>query len=215
MSGVWAAVPVKGFSGAKQRLSGLLSPSQRAELAAAMLSDVLTALGGTPLAGVLVNTADHGAATLARRHGARVIAEAAQEGHTAAVTAMARVLAADGVEAMLSIPGDLPLVTADELADLCGAAPCAPSFAIAPAHDDRGSNAVLLKPPELMPLRFGDDSFLPHLAAARALGLEPVVVRLPGIALDIDHPADLHALLRSSAGRQSASTMLVRRWLSD
>ncbi|MGH7154667.1 MAG: 2-phospho-L-lactate guanylyltransferase, partial [Acetobacteraceae bacterium] len=198
---------------AKQRLSGLLSPTQRAELAAAMLSDVLSALAGAPLAVVMVNTADQESAALARRHGARVVTETAQDGHTAAVMAMARILAAAGVDTMLTIPGDLPLVTAEEVARLCAAAPPAPSFTIVPSHDDRGSNAILLRPPGVVPLQFGDDSFLPHLAAARALGLEPVVLRLPGIALDIDHPADLHALLRRSAGRQSPSTVLVRRWL--
>jgi 2-phospho-L-lactate guanylyltransferase len=42
-----------------------------------------------------------------------------------------------------------------------------------------------------VPLRFGDDSFFPHLAAAEARGIAPSVVHLPGIALDIDNPADL------------------------
>ncbi len=54
-----------------------------------------------------------------------------------------------------------------------------------------GSNAILMSPPDAVPLRFGDDSFRPHLAAARAAGIEPTIVHLPGIALDIDNPADL------------------------
>ena len=54
-----------------------------------------------------------------------------------------------------------------------------------------GSNAILMSPPDAVPLRFGDDSFRPHLAAARAAGIEPTIVSLPGIALDIDNPADL------------------------
>jgi 2-phospho-L-lactate guanylyltransferase len=45
-------------------------------------------------------------------------------------------------------------------------------------------------------LRFGDNSFFPHLEAARRRGIEPTVIRLPGIAMDVDHPADLAALLR-------------------
>jgi 2-phospho-L-lactate/phosphoenolpyruvate guanylyltransferase len=72
-----------------------------------------------------------------------------------------------------------------------------PSLAIVPAHDGRGSNAVLCSPPLVMPLRFGDDSFLPHLASARALGIEPTILNLPGIALDIDQPDDVNALLRA------------------
>ena len=64
--GVWAAVSVKEFAGAKQRLSALLTPAQRQALAAAMLQDVLAALSEAPLAGIMVNTVDPEAAALAR-----------------------------------------------------------------------------------------------------------------------------------------------------
>ena len=92
---------------------------------------------------------------------------------------------------MLTLPGDIPLVTAAEIEHLIAAHPPAPSFTIAPSHDEMGSNAILLSPPDAVPLRFGDDSFRPHLAAARTAGIEPTVVPLPGIALDIDNPVDL------------------------
>ena len=54
-----------------------------------------------------------------------------------------------------------------------------------------------------MPLRFGDNSYFPHLDAARRQGIEPTVVRQPGIAMDIDHPVDLALFLRMP---QSAGT---------
>ena len=72
-SGVWAAVPVKEFPGAKQRLAALLTSQQRQALAAAMLEDVLSALVEAPLAGIMVNTLDPLAAELARRYGGRVV----------------------------------------------------------------------------------------------------------------------------------------------
>ena len=61
-----------------------------------------------------------------------------------------------------------------------------------------------------MPLRFGDDSFLPHLASARALGIEPTIVRLPGIALDIDQPEDVHALLQAQPTMQTRALLSLR-----
>jgi len=88
-------------------------------------------------------------------------------------------------------------VTAAEIDTVVSSCPDAPSFTIVPAHDELGSNAILCAPPLVMPLRFGDDSYFPHLATARRLGMEPAIVRLPGIGLDIDHPADLRALLRA------------------
>jgi 2-phospho-L-lactate guanylyltransferase len=193
VAGIWAAVPVKEFVGAKQRLAPLLTPSQRQALAAAMLEDVLAALGQAPIAGIMVNTVDPLATELAHRYGARVVTEDARDGHTGAVAAMARILGEEGRTGMLALPGDIPRVTPAEIAAIIEARRPAPSVTIVPAHDERGSNAVLCSPPLVMTLRFGDDSFLPHLAAARALGIEPTILMLPGIGLDIDQPQDLQA----------------------
>ena len=117
--------------------------------------------------------------------------EGAADGHTGAVTAAARRLVREGCESMLTLPGDIPLVTSAEVGRLIAAHRPAPSFTIAPSHDERGSNAILLSPPDAVRLRFGEDSFFPHLAAAEARGIAASVVHLPGIALDIDNPADL------------------------
>ena len=46
----------------------------------------------------------------------------------------------------------------------------------------------------LFPLRFGNDSFKPHLAAAQATGQSCIVLNLPGIAVDVDNPEDLQEL---------------------
>jgi 2-phospho-L-lactate guanylyltransferase len=206
---IWAAVPIKEFVGAKQRLASLLTPEQRQALAAAMLEDVLAALADAPLAGIMVNTVDPVASELARRYGARVITEDARDGHTGAVMAMARMLGAEGRTGMLTVPGDIPRVTPVEIAAIIEACRPAPSVTIVPAHDERGSNAVLCMPPTVMQLRFGDDSFLPHLAAARALGIEPTIVKLPGIGLDIDQPQDLLAFRRATPGMATRALALL------
>jgi 2-phospho-L-lactate guanylyltransferase len=211
MIAVWAAVPVKAFRGAKQRLSGMLSPAEREVLAATMLEDVLAALAGADrLAGILVNTVDAQAAALAARYGARVVAEDAMDGHTAAVNGMARVIAREGLGALLTVPGDIPGATSEEINAVVSACLDAPSFTIVPAHDELGSNAVLCNPPGAVALRFGDDSFFPHLIAARQCGLEPVIVRAPGIALDIDNPVDLRAFARAPVAERTRTQALLR-----
>src|ERR1019366_9919053 len=112
---IWAALPVKEFADAKRRLSPLLTQAQRATLAATMLEDVLTALAGANLAGILVNTLDPLATVLAHRYGARVITDDARSGHTGAVAAMARALTREARAGMLVLPGDIPRVTAAEI----------------------------------------------------------------------------------------------------
>jgi 2-phospho-L-lactate guanylyltransferase len=159
----------------------------------------------------MVNTLDPLATELARRYGARVVTDSARDGHTGAVAAMARILAAEGRKAMLTVPGDIPRVTAAEIAAVITASRPSPSLTIVPARDERGSNAVLCSPPLVMPLRFGDDSFLPHLAAARARAIEPTVVKLPGIGLDIDQPEDVDALLCATPRMATRALNVIAR----
>ena len=199
MSRIWAIVPVKEFEGAKQRLSPALSPDERRVLAVTMLEDVLEAMSAVrELAGLIVVTVDPAATSLAARYGARIVTEGARDGHTGAVTAAARLLVRDGEGAMMTMPGDIPRATSAEIAATVAAHREPPAFTIVPAHDDLGSNTILMSPPDAVPLRFGEDSFIPHLAAARARGIEPLVVRHPGIGMDIDNPIDLVAFLKMS-----------------
>ena len=194
---VWAVVPVKDTADAKQRLGDAVAPKLRRGLALAMLEDVLAALAAASgLAGLIVVTVDEAAAALAERYGARIVTDGAREGQTGAVAAAARRLAHQGKGAMLTIPGDVPLIAPDEIAQIIAAHDRRPDFVIVPAHDERGSNAILCAPPDAVPLKFGDDSFLPHLEVARRAGLEPKILRLPGLGLDIDNPADLAAFLK-------------------
>jgi 2-phospho-L-lactate/phosphoenolpyruvate guanylyltransferase len=199
VSGIWAVLPVKEFEGAKQRLSSALIPEERRTLAITMLEDVLETLSAVRgLAGVLVVTVDPAATSLAIRYGARVITEGARDGHTGAVTAAARLLVREGGAGMMTMPGDIPRLSSEEIAATLAAHGAAPAFTIVPAHDDLGSNTIVCSPPDAVPLRFGEDSFFPHLDAARAQGIEPLVVRHSGIGMDIDNPVDLVTFLRMS-----------------
>ena len=212
---IWAVVPVKETVAAKARLSDAMSRHLRGGLALAMLEDVLTSLAqARGPAGIAVITVDVMARALAHRFGCRVLTDDARAGHTAAVAAAARTLAAEGRAGMLQLPGDIPLVRADEISLLLALRRRAPSFTIAPAHDDFGSNAVLVCPPSAVPLTFGDDSFYPHLRAAQACGITPLIVRQHGIGLDIDRPVDIAAFARLNS-RTHTQTFLERHGLAQ
>lgn len=191
---IWAILPVKALDGAKQRLAGVFSPQFRRQLAAAMLTDVLAALAATSdLTGILVVTIDPDAKRLAEGFGARISSEGATSGQTAAVESAIRTLMAEKVGGVLTIPGDVPGVTSAELETLLRGHAPAPSLSIVPAHDRRGSNAIMCSPADIIPLQFGNDSFLPHLDTAHRLGIEPNIVVLERLGLDIDNPEDLFA----------------------
>jgi 2-phospho-L-lactate guanylyltransferase len=203
-------VPFKGTANAKQRLAAALTPAQRQALALVMLEDVLQTLAAVgELSGVLVVTTDPAAAALAAQHGAEVSSAHASEGHTGAVMGQVGALLSRGV-GLMTVPGDIPLVTPDDIRQLLDAHATSAGFTIAPARDDLGSNAVLCTPAGAVPLRFGDNSFFPHLATARAHGLEPRVVRLPRIALDIDTPEDLALFLATPSNTRARA--LLDQW---
>ena len=85
---------------------------------------------------------------------------------------------------------------------------------LAPSRDQRGSNAVACSPPEVLPLRFGEDSYFPHLQRARELGIEPGVVHRRGFALDVDTPDDLLAFL-SAPSETRTYDYLVRSGIAE
>jgi 2-phospho-L-lactate guanylyltransferase len=193
---IWAVVPVKDTRTAKQRLAAVMDQQTRTLLAHAMLEDVLSAVAAAAsLAGLVVVTADPLATQIAQRYDARLLSEGGEEGQTQAMRYAVDVLAAEGRRAILTLPIDVPLITPQEIDAVVAAARREPEFVIVPAHDRQGSNAILCAPPRYVPLSFGNHSFAPHLAAARQRGLEPCVVELPGIGLDIDSPADLAAFM--------------------
>src|SRR5204862_7925705 len=109
------------------------------------------------------------------------------------------------------VPVGGPGATAAEIRELAGAARAgAPAFV--PSRSGHGTNGVALAPPGAMPLKFGEPSFENHLVGARAGGLEPRILRLRGLGLDVDAPEDLAVLVAEAPATESAR--LVRGWAS-
>jgi len=188
-------VPVKNLASAKQRLAAVLDQPSRTRLAQAMLHDVLATLQEwRDRPEVAIVTGDPYAVELAHEYHFEVIADPENPGETGAIEIATRACMERGVESTLVIPADIPLIRVWELEEIMKNAPEEGSVLV-PAADGRGTNAALRRPADLFPLRFGNDSFKPHHAAAQATGKPCVVLNLPGIAVDVDNPADLQQLI--------------------
>ncbi len=206
-------IPVKNLSAAKQRLAAVLDQPARTELAQAMLHDVVSAIAAwrrRPACALV--TSDPFARELAERHDLEIIAEHTNPGETGAIEMATQLCVSRGSDWTLIIPADIPLIQASELEQILAQAPAEGSV-LAPAADGRGTNAAFRRPANLFPLRFGDDSFKPHLAAARATGKECIVLQLPSIAIDVDNPEDLRQILTHPGETRTQS--LLRRWALD
>ena len=206
-------VPVKNLSAAKQRLAAVLDQPARTELAQTMLHDVVATLAAWPCrpACALV-TSDPFAVELARRYDFEVIPDPANPGETGAIEMATRICVERGLDSTLVIPADIPLIQSSELDEILKQAPDEGSV-LAPAADGRGTNAAFRCPANLFPLRFGNDSFKPHLAAAQATGKPCIVLHLPGIAVDVDNPEDLQRLLAHPD--ETRTQRLLREWALD
>lgn len=203
-------VPVKNLENAKERLTPVLSRAERHALAEAMLQDVLAALAAVDHhTRVGVVSSDPLAIALAERYGFTLIPDPANLGESDAIAHATHHCIARGEDSTLVIPGDIPLVQAEDIEQVLAAAPAQGSVLV-PGWDGRGSNAVLRRPADLFPLRFGNDSFQPHLRAAQATGMPCVVLRLPRLGLDVDNPADLAQLL--TAEGNTRAQRLLRSW---
>ena len=203
-------VPVKNLRNAKQRLSPLLDSSTRTELAQAMLADVLQAIADCGEKDVSLVTSDPFALDLAKQHGFDIIRDDSNVSETDAIAMATELCAARGVQSTLVVPGDIPLIEAADIRTIYESPPVKGSVLV-PSIDKRGSNAVLRRPAALFPLRFGSDSFMPHLVAAIATNTSCVVLSLPRIGLDIDTPEDLQQL--AAAPGEKRSQLLARKFL--
>ncbi len=206
-----ALVPVRSISGSKNRLASCLQQSQRERLALAMLEDMLAALAAaTTVERIAVVSADPGLLTHARGLGAEIIDESEARGLNAAVTMAAEKLEADGVDRLLTIPGDVPLLDPAEIDTMFTTDPERYPVVLAPSASVTGTNGLLTSPPTVIDFRFEGRSLEAHRRASHARGVQMKVMPLASFAVDVDTPADL-AALDFTSGRRTCR--LVEGWL--
>ncbi len=212
---VWAIVPVKPFDQAKSRLSSVMTPGERAALAERLFRRMLGVLGSvSTLAGVLVVSRDETALAIGRALGTVALQERGLPELNAALGEAVQAAAGQGAQAILILPADLPLIRAQDVAQVVSFAhapqqikqvrqigtaastAAARTVLIAPDRAGEGTNGLLLVPPEVIPLAFGAGSFARHVQAAEAAGAVVHVYRSPYLALDVDTPSDLADLAR-------------------
>jgi 2-phospho-L-lactate guanylyltransferase len=190
--GVVAIVPVGAIDGAKSRLGEVLDAEERRDLALRLAEGTIrAAVATTGIDETLVVTPDDEVRDLALRAGARPLRQNSRGLNAGLREARDEAIAA-GARAVLVLPIDIPAVGPDLLAPLIGLADAAdgPLVAIVPDRHGRGTNALLLRPPDVIEFCFGGDSKPAHVEAARSAGARIEILDGP-MTLDIDTPEDL------------------------
>jgi 2-phospho-L-lactate guanylyltransferase len=173
-----AVVPMKSLPLAKGRLASVLDSAGRRALAQKMLDHVLGTLRQAGLPSIRVASGAGDDSDLNRD-----------------VTEAARAVQAEGATDLLLVMADLPYLSVADIEALIEAG--RESAAVIAEAKDGGTNALLLRPPTVLQFTFATQrpSARLHVERARSVGIEPVVVRRPGVSRDIDTPADLAQLV--------------------
>lgn len=194
-NGAWVIIPAKSFASAKQRLSPVLTGSERAMLARTMLADVFRAAAGVSgLDNIAVVTGADEVAQEASRFGAMVIDDGEAIGTNQAIQAGLAAVHRRGARCVVTLPSDIPAVTSEDVSMLLDIA-ARGRVVIVPAPRDGGTNALAFDSPTRLEPCFGTQSFVRHIAAANRAGIKPAVVPSIRLGLDIDQPGDLFRFL--------------------
>ncbi len=193
-----AVLPVKRFATAKRRLATGIDEERREAVVAAMLEDVLEAIGkARSIERTILVSGDPIAQEIAAAAAATVdvVPDPADEGHVVAALAGIARAEVDGASCVVLLPGDCPLLAPRELDRLLTGVPSR-YIAVVPDRHGTGTNALVLSPPSAIEPAFGEGSCARHVTAAREAGIPFAVEELSSLALDLDTPADVVALTR-------------------
>ncbi len=194
---LWAIVPVKPLRRGKSRLAGALSEDERTDLNRSLLQNTLKTLAELKeVEEILVISRDPHALTIARNYGARTVRENGQPELNTALQRATVVAQVYTTGAVLILPADLPLITAEDVRALIERAGEPPAVVIAPDRHGTGTNALLISPSGLIEYDFGENSFQRHCQRAKEAGARLEIVNLPSLGLDLDLPEDLELVRR-------------------
>ena len=196
-------LPLRTVAGGKARLGEALDAEEREELVLGLLLHTLRVLAAwpgcerihlvspDPLLGTLLR--DLPAGLEVHRQSGEGLNEGLQVGIAAALNA--------GAASVLVVPADLPDLSTEALDELVLAADAAltaaaggPLVAIVPSDARSGTNALLLRPPDVIAPAFGSNSFETHLRRAASVGAAVQVVAGAALGFDLDTPEDLERL---------------------
>ncbi len=190
---VFAVVPVKDLWGTKSRLKPILDPGARAGLTLYMMGRVVSAISGAGVENVCVVSPDRIVLAEAGERGATPLLQESR-GLNPALEEGRRWARERGGSSLLVLPADLPLIDAEDVSAVLEGGGGTPSMTISPDGAHSGTNALLLRPPDVLPFVFGPGSYEAHLWAARERGLDIRVSERPHLAFDLDTAEDLARL---------------------
>jgi 2-phospho-L-lactate/phosphoenolpyruvate guanylyltransferase len=189
-------VPVNVLTRGKSRLGAVLTASERYSLNREFLASILGIAALYPgLSRTLVVSACDEALSLSQTRGAQTLREVSASGLNPALDQARLRALGDGASELLVVASDLPLVRAEDLAEMVDIGRAVGRPVLATDRAGRGTNALYV--PQSWPIvfQFGPDSCSLHQQQAECLGIGAIVLRRPRLAFDVDTQEDYAELM--------------------
>lgn len=187
---LWAVVPVKSLDEGKSRLEKIMTQADRRSLNTQLIQHTLKILlNVADIDVVCVISSDAAVLDLADSYGVKTFFERGA-GLNEALTQVTQTAINEGIQKLLVLPVDLPLLEQGEVETFLHALNRQPGLVIAADRGRTGTNALLVCPPGSIDYQFGEDSFNLHYQQAQRRNLPVSVCCLPSLEFDIDLPED-------------------------
>ncbi len=204
---ILAVIPIKRLDEAKGRLAPLLTNNERKEFCLKMLEDVLRSVNLTKRISQTVIVGMDPEVRQVTKPLKTVFLEERNSGMNQAVSEAISWCTEKEATSVLILPADIPLITSTDLERILSLAKKA-SMVISPSRNGKGTNALLLTPPNISPTFFGTQSFRRHIEEAKKRKIRFSRLRSPRIAFDIDTVKDLKGFVLLNAKETSSYKLL-------
>jgi len=206
---LYSITPVRILRKGKSRLSSILSPSQREHLSKKMLCEVLSKIRDSKTTEeMLVVSPDEEVMKIARDYGAYGIKEEEECGVNIAVRKGVEYAIQNRADAVMVLPADLPRLNTEDLVNLVAEVEEDPTVVMTPSNRLDGTNALLMKPPEVMQVHYDQDSFRSHVLEAIKQNVRLKTVLRNGLMSDLDDGIDLTEFLKSDRSSEVKTYLL-------
>jgi len=185
-------VPFKNYKSAKSRMRKDLSDEETEKIVENMLRHVLTEVSKSQMSDAsFLITKDEEAISLAKQIGVETIEEKEQINESTSVDLATKILIRMGATSVLRIPGDLPLLTYNDIDSVFRESIETNSCILVPSKSGKGTNAILRRPPDIIKSCFGEDSLRKHKKEFDRKQVQYKIVKNKNIELDLDCLEDL------------------------
>lgn len=190
----FALIPVKKLSESKVRLSSILKPEERRAFTLAMLTDVLKAVFSSSISRTVVVSSDGDVRNISLKREVAFFPDTGDDLNSVLNQATEWCIRR-GADEVLILPTDVPLITHRDIDEIISLNSDERSVTISPSYSG-GTNALIRRPPDIIPTCFGNQSFKKHVEEASRTRAKIKIYRSPRVSLDIDSPRDLIRFLK-------------------